>query len=336
MRLELQHLRQVLALAEHGSFVRAAAALHISQPALSRSIQNLEVRLGGPLFLRSRAGVVPTDAGRLYVERARELLRLADELDRESITKGTFGAGRVAVGGGPYPVEAILAPAALRFTLEHPRIAVQVRGRDWDELLHELRSRTLDFFVAETSTLQREADLDIQPMAQPHAIYLLARAGHPLALRRPVSTEEVLQWPFVSPGRVPPRVLEPMLDAHRASTRRTLTGRPFPSIQCNNLSAVKSMVLASEAVSASILSCVTEELRSGRLVLLGTEPWLFVHYGFVSLKGRPWTQAAARLRDLVIDIEAQSSKDERRLVEEFAPRLPGARRARKPPAPPAS
>ena len=82
MALELQQLRQVIALAEHGSFVRAAAALHISQPALSRSIQNLEQRFGSELFLRSSGGVVPTDVGRLYLERARDLLRMADELDR--------------------------------------------------------------------------------------------------------------------------------------------------------------------------------------------------------------------------------------------------------------
>ena len=59
MALELQQLRQVLALAEHRSFVRASAALHISQPALSRSIQNLERRFGSDLFLRSAAVSCP-------------------------------------------------------------------------------------------------------------------------------------------------------------------------------------------------------------------------------------------------------------------------------------
>ena len=83
MAMELQQLRQVVALAEHRSFVRASAALHISQPALSRSIQNLERRFGSSLFLRSAAGVVPTDLGRLYIERARDLLRMADELESE-------------------------------------------------------------------------------------------------------------------------------------------------------------------------------------------------------------------------------------------------------------
>ena len=84
MAFELQQLRQVIALAEHGSFVRAAAALHISQPALSRSIQNLERHFGSELFQRSSVGVVPTDVGRLYIERARDLLRLAEDLERDA------------------------------------------------------------------------------------------------------------------------------------------------------------------------------------------------------------------------------------------------------------
>ena len=64
MAFELQQLRQVIALAEHGSFVRAAAALHLSQPALSRSIAGLERRFGSPLFLRRKSGIEPTDLGR--------------------------------------------------------------------------------------------------------------------------------------------------------------------------------------------------------------------------------------------------------------------------------
>ena len=184
MAFELKQLRQVVALAEHGSFVRAAAALHMSQPALSRSIQNLEARFGSELFLRSSGGAVPSDLGRLYIERARDLLRMADELDREAVSHGNLRTGRVAVGGGPYPAEAVLARAAAKFVQQYPGVVVQVLSRNWDELARQLRSRELDFFVAETSTLQREPDLEISPMPAAHPLYFVARAGHPLAANR--------------------------------------------------------------------------------------------------------------------------------------------------------
>src|SRR5512141_344997 len=211
MAYELQQLRQVIALAEHGSFVRAAAALHISQPALSRSLQNLERHFGSDLFLRSSAGVVPTDVGRLYIERARDLLRLAEDLDRVAGSHRTLRGGSVAVGAGPFPFESFLGPAAARLTERFPGVSVQLRSRDWDDLVRELRSRQLDFFIAEISTLQREPDLEVAPLPSKHAIYLVARAGHPLTRRDNLEVADVLEWPLAAPGRVPPRILDPML-----------------------------------------------------------------------------------------------------------------------------
>jgi DNA-binding transcriptional LysR family regulator len=319
MALELQQLRQIIALAEHGSFVRAAAALHISQPALSRSVQNLERRFGSELFLRSASGVVPTDLGRLYIERARDVLRMAVELDREAVTHGTMGAGRVAVGGGPFPSESVLAPAVVRFVAQFPRISVKLLTRDWDELLRELRSRELDFFVAETSTLQREPDLEIVPMPSAHSVYLVARARHPLAARDRVGMTDALPWPFVTPSRIPPRVLDPLLAAHRTATTQTGAPRPLPSVQCNGLGPIKRILATSDAVTGSILSCIAPELESGQFVLLGTEPWLYLHYGIVSLKGRPWTQAAERFREFVVDAERQATLEEQRLIAKFRP-----------------
>jgi DNA-binding transcriptional LysR family regulator len=319
MASELQQVRQVIALAEHGSFVRAAAALHISQPALSRSIQNLERRFGSELFARSTAGVVPTDLGRIYIERARDLLRLADELDRDAVTHGALRAGRVAVGGGPFPAESFLGPAAVQFAAQYPQVGVQLRAHDWDELLRYLRGRELDFFVAEISTLQREPDLEVVAMPSPHAVHFVARAGHPLAGRGSILAAEALEWPFATPGRIPPRVLEPMLTARRAAARRGAGPRPFPAIQCNGLAPVKRILATSDAVTASLLSCIRTELESGQFALLGTEPWLHLQYGVVSLKGRPWTQAAERFREFVLEAERSAALEEAQLAARFAP-----------------
>ena len=312
MAIELQQLRQVIALAEHGSFVRAAAALHISQPALSRSIQNIERQFGSELFLRTSSGTVPTDLGRLYLERARDLLRMADDFEREAVHRGALQAGRISVGGGPYPSDAVLARAAARFAEQFPGISLRVRSGDWDELLRRLRSRDLDFFVAETSTLHREADLEVAPLDATHTLYFIARAGHPLALRRDLPVAELLSWPFATPGRIPPRLLDPLL-----SMLRGAKGRSFPAIECGGLAPLKRIIASSDAVSASILSCISRELEDGSLVLLGTAPWMHLHYGIVSLKGRPWTQAAGRFVEFVREAERDTAQDEQRLARRF-------------------
>jgi DNA-binding transcriptional LysR family regulator len=331
MALEIQQLRQVVALADHGSFVRAAAALHMSQPALSRSIQNLEGRLGSDLFLRSSSGVVPTDLGRLYIGRARDLLRMADELDRETVGHGALRTGRVTVGGGPYPAESVLGLAAAKFAAQFPGVSVQVQVRNWDELLRQLRGRELDFFVAETSTLLQEPDLEVAPLPSAHALYFVARSGHPLALRGGATALDTFAWPFVAPSRVPPRVLDPMLAAHRAASRQRTASRAFPSIECNALATVKRIVASSDTITASTLSCIANELQSRQFVLLGTEPWLYLHYGVVNLKGRPMTHAAEKFREFVLAAEREATLEEQRLAARWQPRSAGKpqRRARK-------
>jgi DNA-binding transcriptional LysR family regulator len=317
MAVELQQLRQVIALVEHGSFVRAASALHISQPALSRSIMNLEKRIGSELFQRSSSGVVPTDRGRLYIERARDVLRLADDLDREVRAHGSSLSGRVSVGGGTFPAESFLGPAAARFVEAYPRVSVRLQSRDWDELLHELRSRELDFFVGETSTLHREPDLEVVPSGSQHAMHFFARAGHPLADKRTIDVTDVLDWPFAVPSRIPPRLLDPLLAAHRAAARRGQRTRSFPSIQCNGLAPVKRILAGSDAISATILSLIADELEGGAFVLLGTEPWLHLNYGIVSLKGRPRTQHAQAFLQYVIEAERTASSAEADLAARF-------------------
>jgi DNA-binding transcriptional LysR family regulator len=309
-----------VALAEHGSFVRASAALHISQPALSRSIQNLERRFGSSLFLRSAAGVVPTDLGRLYIERARDLLRMADELESEAIGHAALRTGRVDIGGGPYPTDSFLGPAAARFVEQFPRVSVQLHSGDWDDLAYQLRSRTLDFFVAETSLLTREPDLDVVPMPVRHPVYFFARAGHPLtASAVTIRAADVLTWPFATPSRIPPRVLDPMLAAHREGSSRLPSTPPFPAIDCNGLAPVKRIVAASDVVSASILLCIAEDLDSGRFKLLATEPWMHLQYGVVSLRGRPWTQTSQTLRDFVLEAEHEATRLEQRLRDAHSP-----------------
>jgi DNA-binding transcriptional LysR family regulator len=316
MALELQQLRQLLALAQHGSFVRAAKALHLSQPALSRSIQGLEQHLGTPLFLRSASGVVPTDLGRLYLDRARDLVRMADEFERDVIEQRTIQSGHVSVGGGPYPAELLLGRAARQFIEQYPRISMQILVRNWDELLRLLRTRELDFFVGEVSTLAHEPDLEIADIAEAHPLFFIARSGHPLAGRRDVSAEEVFAWPFLSPNRLPPRILEPMLAAHRAVARAGSAARPLPILECASLATLMRVLDETDSLTAVPLPLVAADLERQRYVVLGTEPWLHLRYGLVTLRGRPMTQAARRFREFVLAAENEVSAEEKRLLSD--------------------
>ena len=306
-------MRHVLVLAELGSFARAASVLHLSQSALSRSIQGVERQVGAALFLRSAAGVVPTDIGRVLAQRARQIVQMAEEVEQEVLSNRTLQTGQLCVGAGPYPIESIITPALTRFISTHPLISVRLQLADWDMLLPRLRSREMDFFVAEISTLHREPDLAVEPMAA-HALYFVGRRNHPLARRTGVKPVDTFAFPFAAPARIPPRLLAPMLAAKTKSADATSLARPFPSIECNVVSAVKRVVEDSDVLTALTLSCVATELQDRRLTLIGSEPWMAVHYGVVSLKDRPMSSAAARLREFVVAAEAAVTMEEEALL----------------------
>jgi DNA-binding transcriptional LysR family regulator len=327
MAIDLRQMRHVLALAEHGTFARAAVALRLSQPALSRSIQTLEQQAGTTLFLRTTAGVVPTDVGRVVIQRARQVLHLAAELDHEVLSNRTLRSGHVSVGGGPFSVASTLSNALSRFITAYPQVSVRLQVRDWDELLRQLRARELDFFVAEISTLLQEHDLEIDAMEE-HPLYFVARAGHPLAARGRITPVDTFSFPFVSPARIPPRLLEPMLAAKRTADPAA-AARAFPSVECNSFSAVKSIVAGSDAITAATLSSMAAELERGSLALLGSEPWLTVNYGLVRLKGHPMSSASEKFRELVFDAERDVTAEEQRLLNSLQVTTAKARATRR-------
>lgn len=311
MTVELRQLRHLLAIEQHGTLGRAAAALGMTQPALSRSIQGLEHRVGTTLFVRSKSGVALTDEGRLIIRRAREVVHVADEFDREVLRERAPGAGQIAVGAGPFPGETIVPEAVARFVATHPRLRVRVVVRDWDELARRLRAREIELFVAETSTLERDQDLDVEPLA-PHPVYFVARAGHPLARRTVVRTEHLFAYPMVTLSRHPPRVLQPLLEARRRTVARA--GRPFPALEMSTLAGVKRILAASDAITGLPLPCMAEEIESGALVLLGREPWMNLGYGIVRLKGPAQNAATTAFCALLREAEAALVREEAKLL----------------------
>jgi DNA-binding transcriptional LysR family regulator len=319
MGLELRQLRQILAVAQHGSFGRAATALHMTQPALSRSLKLIESEIGSVLFDRSATGVTPTDQGRLLVRRARELVDAADELDREVARQRVGGTDQLSIGAGPYAGETVVPAALARFLSGNELVRVRVQQANWDEFPRRLRARELDLFVAEFSTLVDEHDLEVQPMGR-HQGYFVGRKSHPLAGKTAVPIEETFAFPFVALSRYPPRALQPMLAARKPVSARQ-PGRPFPAIECTSLAAAKQIVLGSDGIAALTLPMIAEDIERGSLIVLGTAPWVFVHYGLVTLKGIARSAACDRYIRCLEEVELELAREEARLVEAHLPVL---------------
>jgi DNA-binding transcriptional LysR family regulator len=197
--MELRHLRYFIGVAEEENVSRAALKLHVSQPALSRQIRDLEEELGFQLLERSAKSVRLTEAGRAFLIEARAVLQRAEEAVKAARAIATNG-GELHVGYAPSPTARIL-PATLRaFQAELPNVRVKLYDFSTEEMLAGLRDGKLQiaFVVRLTPAMLR--GLRFEELAR-DSICLAVAPKHPLAGRRTVTLAEAAREPLITYNR---------------------------------------------------------------------------------------------------------------------------------------
>ncbi|MFF9348951.1 transcriptional regulator CynR [Streptomyces sp. NPDC014734] len=145
---ELRHLRYLIAVAEHGSFTRAADELRISQPTLSQQIKQLERVVGAQLLDRSGRGVRPTDAGEVYVRHARRALGELAAADRAVLDVADLSRGHLRLAMTPTFVAYLVGPLARELHTRHPGVTLEVREMTQDRIEAGLLADELDIGIA--------------------------------------------------------------------------------------------------------------------------------------------------------------------------------------------
>src|SRR3954464_10751695 len=195
--MELRHLRYFVAIAEERSFTRAAERLWVAQPGLSTQIRRLESELGIQLFERHTRGVDLTDAGELFLERARTALAAADAArsTRQDLEEGLVGSIRLGiVAGAGWPGTAALLG---QFGRERPALELTVVDAYGGTLLRDLRDGRLDAMIAPSDF--GSAELRRVRLGRERWL-LLAGPGHGLAGAGPVAAPELEGQRFVVTG----------------------------------------------------------------------------------------------------------------------------------------
>lgn len=196
--MTLVQLRHFVVLADKGSFVQASAALFITQPALTRSIQGLEDELGGGLFDRLGRRIALTPFGSEALLRARRLVSDAEALKQtgKGLRAGLIGKLRVGLSSAPGAL--LSSPLMLHMAEHHPRLQVEISRGNTAVLLNALREQHLDAAIVDVRSMRPSADLQL---AQTFALEVgfLVRRDHPLAKAgRVVGIAEVMDYPVAS------------------------------------------------------------------------------------------------------------------------------------------
>lgn len=195
--MTLVQLRHFIALARLGSFVQASQALHITQPALSRSIQALEDELGQLLFDRIGRRIELTAFGQATLDRSLLLLEDAEALRTAGRAAGSGMGGRVRIGLGSGPGALLTAPILRLVARGFPQLHVEISRGPTEALVQRLHDRALDALVVDIRSLRPSADLRVEQVVEVPGAFM-CRKSHPLARRRAVSLEQLLQYPVAS------------------------------------------------------------------------------------------------------------------------------------------
>jgi DNA-binding transcriptional LysR family regulator len=320
MMIEL--LEYALSLERHRNFARAAKELGISQPTLTRGIQELERHFCAKLFDRTRQGVFPTAAGKILIDRSRIIARSFEELEKAINSFQGLQHAELKLGVGPV-VAQTWAPDAVASLLEaHPQVEVHVKTHDFWELAPALLKQTIELAIGEViPDIHKHSEIHVQPLpARP--IRFFCRAGHPLTRLKNPTFGQIGQYPMAGP-KLPLRASE-HFGGTRALGKLSTNGMHFePQVSCETFDVCLRIIKVSDNIGIAPLAQLSRISANAGFTLLPFDaPSLRTNYAIMRLRDRTLTPSAtAFVEHALASEEAYHS-----INHEHEPKLKGQRR----------
>lgn len=284
--MELRVLRYFLAVAREGSFTRAANLLHVSQPALSRQIMDLEGELNCKLFARASHGVGLTEDGLLLKRRADEILEIADRM-RSEFTHGRDRiAGEIYIGAGETNGIRAIADAACELRREYPDVSFNIHSGNAEDIMEKLDKGLLDFGL-----IIQPADIskyDSLALPDKDLWGLIMRKDSPLASKKSIRREDLFGKPLIMSKQI----------SRRASAKAGLAKWLGPNIGKYNIAARYNLLFNASAMAAKGMGYVlgldgiVDTSPSSALCFRPLAPRLESEMGIVWKKGRAFSAPA--------------------------------------------
>ena len=261
MRCTLRQLEIYAAVARMRSLTRAAAEVHLTQPAVSMQLKQLEEAVGVALTEPAGRGIRLTDAGREFAEHVEEVLERVAHLEELSARWKGVRSGRIRLGvvsTAKYFVPRLLA----RFLQSRPGVDFRMTIHNREEILDELRANTIDFAIM--GRPPEGMDCVATPFA-PNPLGIVAAPEHGLSRRRGIAPSELSGERFIvrEPGSGTRAAMERYFSAHHLRWRTAM--------EMSSNESIKQAVIAGLGLGFLSLQTVRSELAAGRIVALDVQ-----------------------------------------------------------------
>lgn len=283
--MELRHLRYFVIVAEEQNVTRAAARLHVSQPPLSRQIHDLEQELGVALFRRTAKSLALTQAGKIFLTEAREVLLRAEKAIQTVRTVAAGDRGQLRVGYAPSLTVEILPRALVAFERDHPGVRVSLHDLSTEECIQRLAARKLDVALTAQPSAELMRGLTFQRLKD-FPLFCAVSSTHPLARKRTLSLALLEHERFI----VYTREDYPEYHDWLISLFKPCHFEPRFAEEYDSVTGLIAAVEAGRGVA--LVTASLQHLASPRLKLLPLSPKLPpLHFGAV------WKPVTASLAD---------------------------------------
>lgn len=292
--MELRQLKYFAKVAEVGSFTRAAAALDLAQPALSRQIAELEAEVGVPLLARTGRGAVPTEAGLKFLTRAKAILHDVERAAQELQSLQGRPMGLVSLGMPPSISSILAVPLVERIRAVHPQIQLQLT-EGYSGHLHEwLLAGQLDLGVLYST--ERSVGISCDGLVREQlcligsADMLERRLGRAASVR----FADLARMPLILPAR--PHAVRKLVDETAAARQVGIT----VTLEVSGFFGICDLVSGGHGVTILPVSAVWSQLRGGAFVAARiTAPQLTQFVGLVTSSHHPTSLATKAVATVV-------------------------------------
>jgi DNA-binding transcriptional LysR family regulator len=254
--MNLRQLEMFRAVAEQGTFTRAAGRLHVSQSAVSRQVQLLEEEVGGALLRRNAKGVTVTEAGELLLRMAHRVERDVEEALAEISQTHALQRGILHLGGGMTVCLYILPRLLKKYRRLFPGVDLQITTGSSDKILEMVRSHEIDLGLL---TLPINAkDLEVLPVMKEEMV-VVTSPGHPLSREKTIDPKALGKFPLI--------LYEPGSNTRKALDQFFLEEGITAEVamETENVEIIKAMVAINVGITIVPYTPVARDVRSGRL-----------------------------------------------------------------------
>ena len=289
--MDLKQLEYFVRVAELGSFTRAAIALDVAQPALSRQVRLLEVELRQNLLARNGRGATPTEAGKLLLEHGRGILhqveRAREELGR---VRGAL-AGRVAIGLPPSVAKVLTVPLIREFRRRMPEATLSITEGLSVGMQESLATGRLDIALLYNATAS--ADTEITPLLEEDLFLVERQAKATRTAPKAVALKDIAALPLVIPSR--PNAIRMLVESGLAN----LGLRPNIALEIDGVAAILELV--ADGAGSAVLSrnAVATSGRPQAFALRPITPRLRTKLSIAVSSQRPATLTQKAMLELI-------------------------------------